>query len=403
VILNNQNQNSARQKTSRQAQQQTLRPCLPVFLAALCLLGGPVYAQSPEPQDEEQDATSRTGPISGYMDFHFNAPEDGDPVLDFHRFVLLFNHSFSPRIRFIGELELEHAFVEGLEEAGELELEQAYLDFLLSRAVNVRAGMLLVPMGIINERHEPPVYNGVERPFVDTVIIPTTWFEVGAGIHGEIANGVRYRAYVMAPLDGLEFSADEGIRGGRQKGSEANVRNVAFTGRAEYLGLPDLTLGASFWTGESSFSAPRLDTGVTVGEVDARYTRDRLELRGQFAQVAIDDAGNLNEAIERLTGVSPNIARTLRGFYGEAGYRVWAAGSPRDLVAFVRYENFDTQYRMPEGFLPLKEFDRDAWIFGFTYYPDPDVAVKMDYVRLRNQSDVVRAPNSVNIGLGWWF
>jgi hypothetical protein len=363
----------------------------------------PITAQTAQPSAEPGDTGSRTGPISGYMDFHFNKEEDQNGVLDFHRFVLLFNHSFTPRIRFVGELELEHAFVEGLEEAGEIELEQAYVDFLLSRPFNVRAGMMLVPLGIINERHEPPVFNGVERPFVDTVIIPTTWFEVGAGIHGEFGRGLRYRAFAMAPLDALEFSADEGIRGGRQKGAEANVHNFAFTGRAEYLGIPDLTVGGGFWTGESSFSVPRLDATVRVGEVDARYQRGRLELRGQFAQVGISDAGELNDAIARLTGVSPNIARSLRGFYGEAAYRIWDAGSPRDLVAFVRYENFDTQFRMPEGFLPLKEFDRDAWVLGLTYYPDPDVAVKVDYVGLRNQSDVVRAPHSFNIGLGWWF
>src|SRR5689334_5277141 len=110
------------------------------------LFTSPAAAQTPT---EEQP---RTSPISGYMDFHFNKEEGQHGVLDFHRFVLLFHHSFSPRIRFVGELELEHAFVEGLEESGELELEQAYLDFLVSRAFNVRAGMMLVPLGIINER-----------------------------------------------------------------------------------------------------------------------------------------------------------------------------------------------------------------------------------------------------------
>jgi hypothetical protein len=344
-----------------------------------------------------------TGPLSGYMDFHFNKGDGEDPILDFHRFVLLLSHAFSPRLRFVGELELEHAFVEGLEQSGELELEQAYIDFLLSRRMNLRAGMLLMPVGIINERHEPPVYNGVERPFVDTVIIPSTWFDVGAGVHGEIVPGVRYRAYVVAPLNALEFSAEEGIRGGRQKGSEANVRNVAYTGRLEYLGVRGLTLGASFWTGESSFEAPRLDTTIHLGEVDARFRRDRLELRGQFAVVSIDDAARLNDALGRAIGVVPNIAEQLRGFYGEAAYRVWNAGAPRDLVAFVRYENFDTQHRMPEGLLPLKEFDRDAWVVGVTYYPDPDIAVKADYVRLRNQSGLIPQRHFVNLGLGWWF
>ena len=347
--------------------------------------------------------SAQTGPISGYMDFHFNKVEAEDGALDFHRFVLILNHSFSPRIRFVGELELEHTFVEGLEEGGELELEQAYVDFLLTRSLNVRAGMLLVPMGLINERHEPPVYHGVERPFVDTVIIPSTWFEAGAGIHGEIGHGFRYRAYAMAPLNATEFTADEGIREGRQKGSEANVRGLAFAGRTEYVGTPNLTLGASFWRGESNFVIRRFDAPVRVAEVDARYKLHRLETRGQFAHVSIGNAGLLNDAIQRIVGISPNVASGLRGFYGEAAYRVWAAGVSKDLVAFLRYENFDTQFRMPAGFLPLKEFDRDAFVVGVTYYPDPDVAVKADYVRQRNQSGVVKSPNSFNIGLGWWF
>src|SRR6185295_15812462 len=217
-----------------------------------------VFAQSSSSLPSEPSTA-----LSGYMDFHVNKSEHGDATIDFHRFVLLVTHRFSDRIRFVGELELEHGFVEGLEEAGELELEQAYVDFLLSRRFNVRAGMMLMPIGIINERHEPPVFQGVERPFVDTVIVPTTWFETGAGVHGEIGSGFRYRAYVMAPLNALEFSADEGVREGRQKGGEANVRRPAFTGRLEYVGFPGLTAAVSTWTGNSSFALPRIDTHVT--------------------------------------------------------------------------------------------------------------------------------------------
>ena len=358
---------------------------------------------SAQTSSSDSSASPTTGPLSGYMDFHFNKVDHESGKLDFHRFVLILSHSFSPRLRFVGELELEHAFVEGLEEAGELELEQAYVDFLLSRRLNVRAGMLLMPVGIINERHEPPVFQGVERPFVDTVIIPSTWFDVGAGIHGEIAKGLRYRAYAVAPLNALEFTAEEGIRDGRQKGAESDVRNVAYTGRLEYLGVRGLTLGASVWTGESSFAARRLDTTVRVSEVDARYRIDRLELRGQLARVHIGDAALLNDAIGRSIGISPNIAEQLRGFYTEAAYRVWNAGAPRDVVAFFRYENFDTQHRMPAGYVPLKQFDRDAWVIGVTHYPDPDIALKADYIRLRNQSGIFPSRNLVNVGLGWWF
>ena len=355
---------------------------------------------------QEQSQTSPApllSSISGYMDFHFNNVEHQDATLDFHRFVLLFTHSFSDRVRFVSELELEHAFVEGLEEAGELELEQAYIDFLVTRELNFRAGMLLIPVGIINERHEPPVYHGVERPFVDTVIVPSTWFEVGAGVHGELGRGLRYRAYAMAPLDAAGFSADEGLRGGRQKGAEANVRNVATTGRVEYVGLPGLRAGASFWRGKTGFSFPRVETRVMLSEVDARYRVGELETRAQCAHVWLDGMGALNRTLQRTIGVSPNVARQIRGFYLEASYFVLPNPAPREAAVFVRYENFDTQYRMPAGFQGLPQFDRDAWVVGFSYYPDPDVVLKLDYSVVRNQSEVVDEPNSLNIGLGWWF
>src|SRR5262249_22390547 len=338
-----------------------------VATLAFGLQAGAAAAQTPP-----ADTGPTTGPISGYMDFHFNKTEAGDAVLDFHRFVLILSHSFTPRIRFVGELELEHAVVEGGEEnGGEGELEQAYVDFLINRAFDVRAGLLLVPMGLFNERDEPRVFQGVERPCVDTVIIPTTWFEGGAGIHGEIGRGLRYRAYVTAPLNALEFTADEGIREGRQQGSQSNINNAAIAARGAYVGVRNLTIGAGFRAGQSNFAVPRVDATVKIGEADARYKKERLELRGEFAYVAVGDAGALNLAVQQQTGVSPNIARALRGFYGEAGYRVWASGPARDLVTFVRYENYDTQYRMPQGYVPLKQFDRDAWVVGATYYPDP--------------------------------
>lgn len=377
-----------------------------IALFATLLLGLSTvgWAQSTQPVESSQSDTGRTGSLSGYMDFHFNKHEFEDGRLDFHRFVLLVTHSFTDRIRFVSELELEHALVEGLEKAGELELEQAYVDFLLSRRFNVRAGMMLVPVGIINERHEPPVYYGVERPFVDTVIVPSTWFEVGAGVHGEVGRGWRYRAFVMSPLNAREFSAEEGLRGGRQKGSNTNIGRPAVTGRLEYVGQPGLTLGASFWTGLSGFEfRPRFEVPVTLGEADVRYSRDRLELRAQFAQVAIKNADLLNDAMGRAVGVDPNVASALRGFYAEAGYRVISGATFGDVGLFARYENFDTQFRMPAEYLPLREFDRDGLVFGVTYWPDPDIALKADYSALRSRNSTIIAPNSFNIGLGWWF
>jgi hypothetical protein len=365
-------------------------------------LTGGSDSEAATPPREEPSAVSQTGPISGYMDFHLNRPEHEDPVLDFHRFVLLFNHSFTDRIRFIGELELEHALVEGLEPSGELELEQAYLDFRVNRAFNLRAGMLLAPVGIINERHEPPSYHGVERPFVDTFIIPTTWFDAGAGIHGTFGAAWHYRAYLMAPLDATRITAEEGLAEARQKGFLSNVRSIAQTARLEYGGLPGLTLGTSFWQGESGFNFPREGAHVGVVEFDGRYHTGPFAIRGEFAQVFIDGADALNDLLQRTAGVNPNIARQMRGFYIEPSLRPLPK-LPYDTAVFLRYENFDTQFRMPAGVLPLKQFDRAAWIVGASYFPDPDIALKVDYSVVRNQSLLFGSVDSLNVGLGWWF
>jgi len=359
-------------------------------------------AEAPVQESAESSPASQTGPISGYMDFHLNRPAQEDPQLDFHRFVLLFTHGFSERLRFTGELELEHGFVEGAEESGELELEQAYLDFKVKPEFNLRAGMLLAPVGIINERHEPPSYHGVERPFVDTFIIPSTWFDAGVGIHGAFGPGWQYRAYLMAPLDATRITAGEGLAEARQKGFRSNVRNIAQTARLENVGFPGLTLGASFWRGKTGFNFRREDSRVGVIEFDGRYHTGPVAVRGEFAQVFVDGANELNDLLQRTAGVSPNIARQMRGFYVEPSVRP----VPRlryDIAAFLRYENFDTQFRMPEGVLPLKQFDRAAWVVGASYFPDPDIAFKIDYTVIRNRSSLFRSADSLNIGLGWWF
>jgi hypothetical protein len=342
-------------------------------------------------------------PLSGYMDYHLNK-RDGEPATgDFHRFVLLFGHSFNRRIQFWSELELEHSFVAGGEESGELELEQAYLDFLVHPQLSVRSGIMLAPMGLINERHEPPSFNGVERPFVDTVILPTTWFGPGAGVHGDLGRGFTYKAYVMDPLNSSQFNAEEGFRNGRQKAFESVMQNPALTGRLEYHGLPGLSLGASFWTGKTGFATPGINPRATIFEFDGRGSLGRFDFRGEFARTHLDQTAALNSLLQRTSGANPNIAERMRGFYAEGAYHLLPARCRHDMVVFSRYENFDTQYKMADGFLPLGAFDRDAFVTGFTFFPDPDVALKLDYTILRNQSNFIAARNGLNLGIGWWF
>ncbi|MEW5976281.1 MAG: hypothetical protein AB1898_10800 [Acidobacteriota bacterium] len=342
-------------------------------------------------------------PYAGYMETHLNHDGLNPTTFDFHRFVLLFGHGFGDRIRFWSELEFEHAFVEGREISGEIALEQAYLDFLIHPRFNFRAGMLLSPVGIINERHEPVSFNGVERPFVDTFIIPSTWFGSGGGFVGDLGKGFAYRAYLMTSLDATRFSAEEGFRGGLQNGFLENARHMAQVGRLEYRGVPGLNLGTSFWNGRTGFNLQNIKGQARIFEFDGRFRKGRFDWRGQFAANQLNNAAEINRAVQRQTGVNPNIARAMRGFYLEGAAHLFPTEFKHDLVTFYRYENFDTQYRMPAGFLPLKQFDRSAHVFGLTYYPYPDVALKFDYNIMRNTSEVVRIPNRWNFGVGWWF
>ena len=372
-------------------------------LAAFLLVSLSANSEAQTTASAERPNSGPLSSLSGYMDLQFVDPSNADAFIDFRRFVLLFAHRFSDRIRFVSELEVEHAIVEGGEEKGELELEQAYLDFLIDRRFNIRAGQLLVPVGIINERHEPPTFYGVQRPFVDTFIIPTTWFDAGAGVFGEFGRGWRYRAYAMAPLDATEFSAGEGLADSAQQGSR---RGRAPLGRNRQAGIsrrPRLTLGTSIWRGRTTSGSPTLDPRVTLVEADGRGRLGRLELRGEIAHVFVDQADELNRLRALREGVDPNIASQMFGAYLEVAHPILPFPSPREVVGFVRYEKFDTQFRMPTGYQPIGAFNGTAWIMGVSYFPDPDVVVKVDYTIGGNQSLVVAAPRAFSVGLGWWF
>lgn len=343
-------------------------------------------------------------PVTGYMDAHFNKNSGEPGRADFHRFVLLFGHSFSDRIKFWSELELEHSLVQGgIVELGEVALEQAYLDFLIKPWLNVRAGLVLSPIGIVNERHEPPSFNGVERPFVETLIIPTTWREMGMGLTGDLGRGFRYRTYLMSALDPLGFTAESGITEGRRSGFEASFRNPAFVGRLEYAGVRRLTLGLSAYTGVASSEELGVTPRVRIGSVDGRYSFRRLDFRGLFANTWISHTRELNEALERRIGFNGNVARMLRGYYFEPGVHVFPRRFRSDLILFTRYEKYNTQQRMAPGLVPLDEFNRRSIVSGVTYKPNADVAIKFDYVFNRNASSVVRPVNALNLGFGWWF
>jgi len=255
----------------------------------------------------------------------------------------------------------------------------------------------------VNERHEPPSFNGVERPFVETLIIPTTWRELGFGITGDLGKGFRYRTYLTSSLDASRFNAEGGISEGKTSGFDASLRNPAKVGRLEFAGVRRLTLGTSFYSGHAGFNTPGVNPGVTIAETDSRYSFRRFDLRALFANTWVTRAGQLNRRIQQQTGVNPNVASQMRGYYLEPAFHVLPRRARNDLIAFVRYERYNTQQSMPAGYVPLPQFDRFSWAMGITFKPNADVAIKFDYNFNRNNSSVVRPLNGINLGVGWWF
>ena len=180
--------------------------------------------------------------IGAYGELHYNNL-DSKKEIDFHRFVLFFGHQFTDRLRFWSELELEHT-VSGDDRNGDVQLEQAYVEYDLTANQHVKGGIYLLPVGILNETHEPPTFYGVERNPVERNIIPTTWWAGGVALNGEIAPGWSYDIGVH---EGLETSAGSNyaVRSGRQKTSEANANDLASTGRIKWTGMAGIELAAT--------------------------------------------------------------------------------------------------------------------------------------------------------------
>jgi hypothetical protein len=368
------------------------------WLTALVL---PLAAFPLAAQEEEQTT------IGGYGEVHFSNPTgpDSPGEVNVKRFVVFLSHSFNERIALRSELELEDTRVEGGEEGGEIALEQVYLDYRFSSAFTLRAGLVLPPIGIINETHEPPTFNGVERPSFEQDVIPTTWRDIGVGLVGSIPGsaGLSYRVYLLNGLVADRFSAESGIRGGRQEGKEASFANPSLAGRLEWA-RPGLRLGGSFWYGGSANQNPAIGEGafdapVFLGAADARYEVGGLAFRGEFATISISDADLINAAN------GANVGSRIAGGYIEGAYNVLdklAPASSQRLNAFVRYENYDTQADLPDNAVRDETLARRITTFGLSYKPLYNVVFKGDYQLRRNKAHLGQ-DEVLALGVGYQF
>jgi hypothetical protein len=360
--------------------------------------------------------------FGGYGEMLYSAPsstlQDGAPSgltskIDLLRGVFYFGAKFNDHIVFNSELEVEHVTTgEGAEERGEVALEFAYLDFLIKEAVNVRAGLLLVPMGFINERHEPPTYLGAKRPLVETSIIPTTWSEDGVGVFGDIGSKVAYRAYITSGLaaaagtsSGAEGFSAEGIRDGRSHGAQASAEKLALTGRIDGSPVAGLTLGASFFTGDAgqnvAYAGGRLKANTTVFDGHVEYRWRGLAARALYAHTSIDHAEDVNAA-QGLTGAA-SVGSRQYGWYLEAGYDVLAhmKDMRHAVIPYARYERLNTQSAVPAGFAADPANDLDLLTVGALWKPIPNIAVKLDWSQLHDQART--GYDEVNASLGFMF
>ena len=342
--------------------------------------------------------------------------ENADPSgmrdqIDALRAIIYVGYRFTDNLLFNSEIEFEHG---STDQAGSVSVEFAYLDYIPSPYLGVRGGMLLVPMGFINELHEPPIFLGTTRPLTENSLIPTTWRENGFGIFGDVGD-FSYRAYVVNGLDAIGdgpsraggFSAG-GLRGGRQKGSRALIEDPALVGRLDFEPtglLPGLLLGASAYHGNSGQSGTtpggvEVDAPTTILEGHAQYRAHGLDLRGLFARATIGDAALINEA-RTLTGAS-SVGEELVGWYAQGGYDVLRlVRSSQELTPYVRYEKLNTQQEVPDGFTASPATDRNVLVFGAQWKPITSVVLKGDYQIHSNEAS--RGVNQFNIALGYLF
>lgn len=342
--------------------------------------------------------------VGAYGETTYNQPEAANGELDVQRLVLLFGYRFNDKTQFVTELELEHV--------EEVFVEQAFVNYAVGDNVSLRGGLMLVPMGIINEYHEPTTFNGVERPGVDNAIVPTTWREIGVGVTGRLSDAsIGYQAYIFNGFKSTinsngEFTGflkgSDGLRGGRQKAIKSTIDSPTFSTKLEYYGLPGLRLGLSGYFGKTQAADDIEDVeganiGVSMVGLDARYAIGRFTARGQFIYATLSDTSDYND----LTG--RDLGSAMMGYYAEAAFNLLPQEKEQRLFAFTRYENYNTHVDTEGDLIRNEAYNRTDITSGLSYHIAPGVVIKGDYQFRTNEAANSDVSDRLNLGIGVWF
>lgn len=324
---------------------------------------------------------------------------------DIGRFIAYFGYKYDDFVVFNTEIEFEHVT--------EAVVEFMYVDLLFSEHLVLRTGLMLVPMGIVNEMHEPTTFRGVFRPEVERTIIPSTWRETGVGALGEIAAGLSYKLYVLSGFDAAGFDLG-GVRGGRQSGARFVWEDKAVVGRLDYSDGEHLDLGVSAWYGgadQDPTGALEVTTFIYEAHVIARFAG--AELRALFAEARIDGADGQSGLpddpatpdVDESVGILPAAPSLQRGFYVEGSYDLGPVlGFERaGLTPFARFERLDLHVEVPAGLVRDGARNTSRITAGVEYKPHPDVVFKGEYDRVQSDAEEAEAAQELRLGVGFIF
>jgi len=370
--------------------------------ALLCLSAGAALADEPAAAPARTTGETR---LTSYGEVNLGVPvhHPEDAVADLRRVVIGLERSVDEDTEIALELEVEHA-VTSAEDPGEVEIEQAFVSRRLGSVWSVRAGLLLVPAGLLNRSHEPTTYNGVERNLVETAIIPTTWREGGVAVGASTAGGVAVQAGITTGFDLSRWDAastdgqESPLGSIHQEMALARARDPSFFAAVDWRGVPGLHLGASGFAGRASQGQPGLPRcGVALWDLRARWGPGALQISALYARGAFTNSAAFNAP---LVGSPTLLPASFDGWYVEAAYRLWS-GERDWLVPFARVEQANTGRTYADlgpGLTPSPRPTETVFTAGASYHLGPEVVVKADWQRFD-----VTDESRVSLGLGWSF
>lgn len=360
-------------------------------------------------QQQDLQATSREAAsatvLTSYGEITYGRPSSDTraTTFDMQRFVLGLQHRFDPRTKLVGELEVEHG-VTSADDQGEVAVEQAYIEHQLSPTWAVRAGLFVVPSGLLNENHEPTAFFGVQRNSVETRIIPSTWREGGVQFVGDLGEGLTLQTGVATGfnLAGWDYSAeseatDSPLGSIHQELMLAKARDLSVFAALNWRGLPGLQLGGSLFTGGATQGQESTGARITLWDLHARWTPGPWDLSALVARGSISHTARLNAT--RL-GMATLIPARFDGAYAQVGYQAWRSGE-QVVSPFVRIEQTNTGRRYADlgvGLTPGQQPTERTLSLGANLQLTPGVVLKADW-----QDFKVQPGHQINLGLGWSF